>query len=128
MSDYISRQAAIDAILHNKEGYTNNFGDDPIDKYTIAIIDNDVQTLALLASVDVVPMGTYKQAAWERDMAIAQLKELGYGLGEKIRHGYWTLQNDADAKAYGWNICSECGVHVGEPTNFCPNCGTKMEL
>ena len=50
MSDLISRQAAIDAILHNQEVYSNNFGDDPIDKYTIAIIDNDAQTIAQLPS------------------------------------------------------------------------------
>lgn len=48
--DTIYRQAAIDAILHNQEVYSNNFGDDPIDKYTIAIIDNDAQTIAQLPS------------------------------------------------------------------------------
>ena len=48
--DPIERQAAIDAILHNQEVYSNNFGDDPIDKYTIAIIDNDAQTIAKLPS------------------------------------------------------------------------------
>lgn len=50
MNDLISRQVAIDAILHNQEVYSNNFGDDPIDKYTIAIIGNDAQTIAQLPS------------------------------------------------------------------------------
>ena len=50
VGDMISRQAAIDAILHNHEVYSNNFGNDPIDKYTIAIIDNDAQTIAQLPS------------------------------------------------------------------------------
>ena len=50
MSDLIERQAAIDALLHNQEIYSNNFGTDAIDKYTIAIIDNDVQTIAQLPS------------------------------------------------------------------------------
>lgn len=49
-NDLISRQAAIDAILHNQEVYANHFGNDPIDKYTIAIIDNDAQTIAQLPS------------------------------------------------------------------------------
>ena len=31
-----------------------------------------------------VPVEVYKQVAWERDVAVAQLKELGYELGEKI--------------------------------------------
>ena len=50
--DLISRQAAINAISHNKEVYSKNFGDDPIDKYTIAIIDNDAQTIAQLPSAE----------------------------------------------------------------------------
>lgn len=48
--DLISRQAAIDALLHNQEVYANHFGNDPIDKYTIALIDNDAQTIAQLPS------------------------------------------------------------------------------
>lgn len=33
---------------------------------------------------DTVSLGVFKQVMWERDVAIGQLKELGYGLGEKI--------------------------------------------
>ena len=33
----------------------------------------------------VVSLGTYEQVRWERDVAISQLEELGYGFGEKIR-------------------------------------------
>lgn len=54
-NDCISRQAAIDAILLNQEVYSNNFGNDPIDKYTIAIIDNDAQTIAQLPSAQPEP-------------------------------------------------------------------------
>ncbi len=38
-----------------------------------------------------VSVGALEQVMWERDVAIAQLKELGYGLGEKV----------------GWIPCSE---------------------
>lgn len=34
---------------------------------------------------DALSLEVYKQTLWERDIAIAQLKELGYGFGEKIR-------------------------------------------
>ena len=54
MSDLIDRQAAIDAILHNQEVYSNNFGDDPIDKYTVAIIANDVESIVQLPSAQPV--------------------------------------------------------------------------
>ena len=57
--DMISRQDAIDAILKNQEVYSNNFGNDPIDRYTIAIIDNDVQTIAQL------PSAQRKAGKWE---------------------------------------------------------------
>lgn len=32
-----------------------------------------------------VSIGVFEQVKWERDVALEQLKELGYGLGEKIR-------------------------------------------
>lgn len=50
MADLIDRQAAIDAILHNQKVYSKYFGDDPVAKYTIAIIDNDAQTIVQLPS------------------------------------------------------------------------------
>lgn len=43
-----------------------------------------------------------------------------------IRHGRWTLQEDRTKKLYGWHICSECGAWIGEPTNYCSNCGADM--
>ena len=33
--------------------------------------------------MDTVKRTTFEQVMWERDMAIDQLKQLGYGLGEK---------------------------------------------
>lgn len=34
---------------------------------------------------DVVSIGVFEQVKWERDVAIEQLEQLGYSLGEKIR-------------------------------------------
>ena len=39
-------------------------------------------------------VGAFKQVEWERDIAILQLKELGYSLGEKVR------EEDAHNKEY----------------------------
>ena len=33
---------------------------------------------------DVVERGVYEQVVWERDIAIKQLEELGYELGQKV--------------------------------------------
>ena len=51
MDDLISRQAAIDALKHNQDVYSHNFHDDPIDKYTTAIIAVDIDSLVKLPSV-----------------------------------------------------------------------------
>lgn len=45
---------------------------------------------------------------------------------QPVRHGHWTLQEDRTKKLYGWHICSECGAWIGEPTNYCSNCGADM--
>lgn len=100
MNDYISRQAAIDEILHNQEVYSNNFGDDPIDKYTIAIIDNDAQTIAQLPSAD------RPQGEW-----IAKTeKYLSYWACSECEA--WALLD------YNEQMCL---------SNFCPNCGARMK-
>ena len=46
----------------------------------------------------------------------------------KRPHGKWKLQTDKTKKLYGWHICSECGSWIGEPTNYCSNCGAMMEV
>lgn len=80
--DLISRQAAIDAILHNQEVYSNNFGNDPIDKYTIAIIDNDAQTIAQLPSEDAIEVVRCKDCKhWRRQTNYAGA-QLSFGFCE----------------------------------------------
>ena len=56
---------------------------------------------------DMVSRGVFEQVMWERDVAIDQLKELGYSLGEKPRTGRWMRTN------YSYTFeCSECGQGV----------------
>ena len=97
--DAISRQAAIDAIykmhMNGKEGVLHDLktetGSDALFAETIADV---VETLEDLPSVnpqepsnDMVSRGIFEQVMWERDVAIEQLKDLGYGLGEKPKTG-----------------------------------------
>ena len=78
------------------------------------------------------------QIKWERDTAISQLKELGYGLGEKPKKGKWIPHSEMSREYFGtvlvnveyeyW-FCDACGYRVekGRPMyNFCPNCGADM--
>lgn len=75
---------------------------------------------------------TLEQVMWERNVAIEQLKELGYGFGEKPKTGHWIEKDGFDGDTY--YDCSECGESwttiEGTPWNngmkYCPNCGCRM--
>lgn len=135
MDDTISRQAAIDAILHNQEVYSNNFGNDPIDKYTIAIIDNDAQTIAQLPSAQ----PTYKDEEIQKmqDLEQAQIEkayQLGYEEGKKDaqperKKGRWIMHIDDLFPEESTMECNQCHEHqpITIDDNFCPNCGAEMQ-
>lgn len=36
---------------------------------------------------------------------------------QEVRHGRWEL----------YDICSVCGAQAEQQTNYCPNCGAKMD-
>lgn len=37
---------------------------------------------------------------------------------QEVRHGRWEL----------YDICSVCGAQAEQQTNYCPNCGSRMDL
>ena len=78
----------------------------------------------------VVSKGAYEQCKWERDMAVKQLAELGYSLGEKTKKrlnstskGHWIISSDGY-----YPYCSECLTEPksGDMTDVCPTCGADM--
>lgn len=48
----------------------------------------------------------------------------------EVRHGKWTLIGYGNGRPLRWK-CSACGYEtfdaVNGDTNFCPNCGAKMD-
>lgn len=58
--------------------------------------------------------------------AFAECAEIISELPTAERKGHWILQEDITKKLYGWHICSECGAWIGEPANFCSECGADM--
>ena len=47
-----------------------------------------------------------------------------------VRHGRWIIKHDPikDPKGYFIRIvCSNCDLHTGEKSNYCPGCGAKMD-
>ena len=78
MKDTIYRQAAIDALGDEPEVWTGR------DEYAQGLNNQwhyDRNALKAVPSVQ----SEIDQIRWERDTAIQQLKDLGYGLGEKPR-------------------------------------------
>lgn len=57
----------------------------------------------------------------------------GYEQGKKdaVRHGRWIFKHNpiTDPKRLFIRIvCSECNLHTGQKSKFCPNCGAQMDL
>ena len=46
---------------------------------------------------------------------------------ELIKHGEWKAIINAYGEYEGW-IHEDCGRQTEEACNYCPNCGTKMDL
>ena len=52
---------------------------------------------------------------------------------EPVRHGRWetkeyTIESDGWITEYREEVCSECGEGQIGISDFCPNCGAKMDL
>lgn len=85
MSEYVKKDAAIAVVEEHQKAccpvgrwsrhYANNR--EEFDAWQ-TVIDE----LAALPTVDAVPAGVYEQVAWERDLAVQQLKGYGVGLGQ----------------------------------------------
>ena len=43
------------------------------------------------------------------------------------RHGEWLELNDPDATLENYYVCNQCGRMSNYNSNFCPNCGAKMD-
>ncbi len=84
---------------------------------------------------DMVSRGVFEQVTWERDVAIEQLKELGYGFGEKPKTGRWVIAED---RTDWYDITYECSCckraiivpydarnEVYKDYPYC-HCGAKM--
>ena len=79
-----------------------------------------------------VSIGAYKQVAWERDIAIEQLHELGYEFGQKIDKEY------CEWIKYDYRTIAPKNHDVGNPywripedmsrLRFCPYCGKEIKV
>ena len=95
-----------------------------------------IHALCLAPSYEAVHRAAYDQCAWERDLAIEQLRnDYGVGLGEKksadvveVVHGRWVEvhRTPFGSSAYRCSVC-EGYMPFYNGYNYCPNCGAKMD-
>lgn len=77
MSKMISLDALMDFPIR-KDHYDKEHGNE----HYIFGVETVLEYAQNLPSVDAVPAGVYEQVAWERDLAVQQLKDYGVGLGQ----------------------------------------------
>ena len=46
----------------------------------------------------------------------------------RVRHGRWTWNETGEIDWEQFYICSNCGDKEYWESNYCPNCGAKMDL
>ena len=46
----------------------------------------------------------------------------------QVRHGWWTWNEEGEIDWDQFYRCSNCGDKEYWESNFCPNCGAKMDL
>lgn len=63
----------------------------------------------------------------DADVVISDIKGMKAADVAPVRHGKWLPTTKWWQGGSAWKQCSECGIlHLGK-SNFCPNCGAKME-
>jgi len=79
---------------------------------SLEIIKNDLELLS--------------QIKRERDIAVKQLNDLGYGFGKETKKRWIKEKNHRRCPRCGYYSCirDEEGDEI--PDKFCPNCGTKV--
>ena len=89
--------------ITEKEGIDFKTVEEIIDKY-IERKDIAIKALEQLPSDDSVFKNLWVQVKWERDVAIEQLEQLGYSLGEKIRTSEDCISREEAIKQCGFGM------------------------
>lgn len=58
-------------------------------------------------------------------LAMEELREKGF---EPVKHGFWNIEQPINYLVKPWSVsCSVCGWSTTRETNYCPNCGARMD-
>lgn len=81
-------------------GHSDYHGDDILSALTCIAEGKEVSPIR---PMDVVSAGAYEQVAWERDLAVQQLKDYGVGLGQAKDLAEVTRENTPACDAFESN-------------------------
>lgn len=119
MSDLINRQAAINAI--DSESKSTNPSEFFANERFIEFMDN----------AETASFGKWKFAngfVTALSFVRVNLKQLPSAEPER-KTGRWIYSPEAlPGSPYGHYDCDQCDEHVPYESNYCPNCGAKMQL
>ena len=122
-----------------------SFVDNTITGQTVKDRKQSMAILTVLESAqkgEAFSKGYVEQLRWERDLAVAQLEEIGKSLGEKMDDVKIVAAARWIEKRHGYFECSNChcdtnkldkhGYPIGrdmrhDKPKYCPHCGAIME-
>lgn len=85
----------------------------------------DADELLELYDIDLDGLETDKQWTIPLEVVKQNIKDMPTADVEPVRHGRWVADL---TNPYGIRyVCSVCGVVKQWKSNYCPNCGTKMD-
>lgn len=94
-------------------------------------IDVDAARVKLQAARDKTPDGS---AGMVLNTFMGFLDECPTVETEPVRHGTWQvwhgdcMRRDGKMQEFRYYECSECWRRTAVKSNYCPNCGAKMDL
>lgn len=115
--------------IKNLKEKETDFLEDRVWNHAMRECENIINEAEAKWEKEFVSLETYKQVAWERDIAIEQLHELGYEFGEKIRECEWKQEKILE---FSLSDCvTSCGHTEHYSTGidkYCRHCGKPIKI
>lgn len=129
MNDLISRQAAIDAICKDWCNTTYKDCKTPFnqetDEYYHCDGCGDVETLLALPSAETPTVSEKHQLSEETPTNTST--NISTDASADRPRGEWLKVIDHDGILMEHYVCDKCGMLTTDCSDFCPNCGAKMD-
>lgn len=115
MNDLISREATLNALGERPMVWTSD------DDYSLGERNQyDIDRLA----IETVPSEDIDLSDFSDNLWRAAYER---GKAEEVRHGKWLHGQGFAGNYFDCLVCDQCKKESMAKTNYCPNCGARME-